>query len=101
MPRINDRGVLIDVITNVDLSGSGVDGVIVSVRYDILKPDQTTDVWSGTSVVSGTGRIRHVSSGNELNMAGEYLVSPFLHFTASKEFHTPGVRFHVTELYVV
>jgi hypothetical protein len=94
MPRINDRGVLIDVITNVDVT------TVSGVLFKIQKPNLSTETWVGKVVSSGDGRLRHTSSGTELDQSGEYLVSPFLSFTDAKEFHTPAFRFDVTELYI-
>ncbi len=94
MPRLNDRGVIIDVITNVDVS------TVSGVSFKITKPNLSTEVWVARVFSSGDGRLRHTSSGTELDQSGEYLVSPFISFTAAKEFHSPAFRFYVTKLYV-
>lgn len=94
MPRVNDKGVIIDVITNVDVST--VSGVV----FNVQKPDLTVVEWPARVFSSGDGRLRHTSSGTELDVAGEYIVNPFISFSTSKEFHTPAFRFYVTELYI-
>lgn len=93
MPRVNDAGILIDVITNVDVTGINFS------QYKVLNPDKTTQSWNALAVISGSGRLRHVSSGTELALEGEYIISPFLQFTPTKQFHTPAVRFQVDPLY--
>lgn len=94
MPRINDQGVLIDVITNVNVS------TVSGVLYKVTKPDMSIETWVAKVFSSGDGRLRHTASGTDLDVAGEYLVSPFVSFTATKNFHTPAFRFYVTELYI-
>ncbi len=89
-PRVGDTGIKIDIITNVDITG------VLGVRFDVRRPDNTETSWfSGTAVISGTGQVRYITSGNNLSMVGEFVIAPFFDFSATHQIHTPAVRMQV------
>ncbi len=94
MPRLLDFGIHVDVITDVDVST--IDGI----RFDVLKPDYTRTTWdSGSVVISGEGRVRYKFQIGDLDQIGEYVIAPWLDFSATKKFHTPAVTLQVYSVY--
>jgi hypothetical protein len=94
MPRQYDVGVLIDVITNVDVTGCS------GTWFKVQMPDFTERTWSAGVVSSGDGRIRHVVESGDLPQVGEYIVNPRVLFNDVKDFHTSAFRFRVDPLFL-
>ena len=67
---VGDIGTVIDVDCNETITGATGQKLIVK------KPNGTTVEWTAT--IQGTDTLRHITIANDLDVAGEYLIQPYL-----------------------